>query len=117
MLAQLAHSSSRALEFGSLRDLIQGYASSPLGQERIAGLCPSLNREWIENQHRLTTEIREYRRVGGRFEFSGLLDVSRALEKSGISAVSSTPEEFDAFVRKELDRWGQVLKDSGIQLN
>jgi tripartite-type tricarboxylate transporter receptor subunit TctC len=43
--------------------------------------------------------------------------IARKLEKSGISAVSSTPEEFDAFVRKELDRWGQVLKDSGIQLN
>ena len=99
MLAQLAHSSSRALEFGSLRDLIQGYASSPLGQERIAGLCPSVNREWIENQHRLTTEIREYRRVGGRFEFSGLLDVSRALEKSGISgAVLETTEIRDVLL-------------------
>ena len=99
MLAQLAHSSSRALEFGSLRDLIQGYASSPLGQERIAGLCPSVNREWIENQHRLTTEIREYRRVGGRFEFSGLLDVSRALEKSGISgAVLETAEIRDVLL-------------------
>jgi tripartite-type tricarboxylate transporter receptor subunit TctC len=43
--------------------------------------------------------------------------IAQKLEKSGISAVSSTPEEFDAFVRKELDRWGQVLKDSGIQLN
>jgi len=43
--------------------------------------------------------------------------VAGKLEKSGISAVSSTPEEFDAFVRKELDRWGQVFKDSGIQLN
>jgi tripartite-type tricarboxylate transporter receptor subunit TctC len=43
--------------------------------------------------------------------------IARKLEKSGISAVSSTPEEFDAFVRKELDRWGQVFKDSGIQLN
>jgi tripartite-type tricarboxylate transporter receptor subunit TctC len=31
--------------------------------------------------------------------------------------VSSTLEEFDAFVRKELNRWGQVFKDSGIQLN
>ena len=38
-------------------------------------------------------------------------------EKSGISAVSCTPEEFDAFVRKETDRWGKVFKDSGIQLN
>src|SRR5436190_7493178 len=43
--------------------------------------------------------------------------IADKLEKSGISAVSSTPEEFDAFVRKELDRWGQVFKDSGIQLN
>jgi DNA mismatch repair protein MutS2 len=99
MLAQLAHSSSRALEFGSVRDLIQGYAASPLGQERIAGLCPSVNREWIENQHRLTTEIREYRRVGGRFEFSGLLDVSKALEKSGISgAVLETTEIRDVLL-------------------
>jgi len=99
MPAQLAHSSSRALEFGSLRDLIQGYASSPLGQERIAGLCPSVDREWIENQHRLTTEIREYRRVGGHFEFSGLLDASKALEKSGISgAVLETTEIRDVLL-------------------
>jgi tripartite-type tricarboxylate transporter receptor subunit TctC len=43
--------------------------------------------------------------------------IADKLEKSGISAVSSTPEEFDAFVRKELNRWGQVFRDSGIQLN
>ncbi|MGD9769795.1 MAG: Bug family tripartite tricarboxylate transporter substrate binding protein [Pseudolabrys sp.] len=43
--------------------------------------------------------------------------IAETLQKSGISAVSSTPEEFDAFLRKETDRWGQVFKDSGIQLN
>ena len=43
--------------------------------------------------------------------------IADKLEKSGISAVASTPEEFAAFVRKEIDRWGQVFKDSGIQLN
>src|SRR3982074_3307688 len=43
--------------------------------------------------------------------------IADKLEKSGISAATSTPAEFDAFVRKELDRWGQVFKDSGIQLN
>jgi tripartite-type tricarboxylate transporter receptor subunit TctC len=43
--------------------------------------------------------------------------IADKLERSGISAVASTPEEFDAFVRKEIDRWGQVFKDSGIQLN
>jgi tripartite-type tricarboxylate transporter receptor subunit TctC len=43
--------------------------------------------------------------------------IAEKLEKAGISTASSSPEEFDAFVRKELDRWGQVFKDSGIQLN
>jgi tripartite-type tricarboxylate transporter receptor subunit TctC len=43
--------------------------------------------------------------------------IADKLQKSGITTASSTPEEFTAFVRKELDRWGQVFKDSGIQLN
>jgi len=43
--------------------------------------------------------------------------IADKLEKSGISTASSTPEEMSAFVRKELERWGQVFKDSGIQLN
>jgi len=43
--------------------------------------------------------------------------IADKLEKAGISAESSTPEQFDAFVRRELSRWGQVFRDSGIQLN
>jgi len=43
--------------------------------------------------------------------------IAEKLEKSGISAATSTPEEFDAFVRKETERWGRVFKDSGIELN
>jgi DNA mismatch repair protein MutS2 len=87
------------LEFESLRDLIRGYASSPLGQERIDALGPSVDRGWIENQHQLTTEIREYRRVGGRFEFTGLLDVTKTVEKSRISgAVLETTEIRDVIL-------------------
>ena len=93
MQSALNHNSARVLEFESLRDLIRGYASSPLGQERIAALAPSVDRQWIENQHRLTSEIREFRRVGGRFEFSGLLDVSSPVEKARIhGAVLETTE-------------------------
>jgi tripartite-type tricarboxylate transporter receptor subunit TctC len=43
--------------------------------------------------------------------------IAEKLEKSGISTATSTPEEFDAFVRKETERWSKVFKDSGIQLN
>ncbi len=38
------------------------------------------------------------------------------LEKAGITAVSSTPAEFDAFFRKEAERWAKVFKESGIKL-
>ncbi|MBV8052734.1 MAG: endonuclease MutS2, partial [Acidobacteriaceae bacterium] len=84
----LTHTSSRVLEFDSLRDLLRGYAASPLGQARIGQLSPSADRDWIENQHQLTTEIREFRRVGGSFDFSGLLDASAQVEKSRITGAA-----------------------------
>src|SRR6202162_3380554 len=78
----LSRTSARVLEFDSLRDLLSGYASSPLGLGLIAHLAPSIDQAWIENQQQLTSEIREFRRVGGRFDFSGLLDIAKWLEKS-----------------------------------
>jgi DNA mismatch repair protein MutS2 len=84
----LSHTSARVLEFDSLRDLLSGYATSPLGHGLIANLAPSTDREWIENQQQLTTEIREFRRVGGRFDFSGLLDVTKLVEKSRIAGAA-----------------------------
>jgi len=38
------------------------------------------------------------------------------LQKAGINAASSTPEELDAFFRKEAVRWEKAFRDSGIQL-
>src|SRR6476661_6191269 len=93
MPSSLLHSSARVLEFDSLRDLIRGYAWSPLGQDRISALAASIDRSWIENQHHLTNEVREFRRVGGRFEFTGLLEISNVVEKARIQgAVLETTE-------------------------
>jgi DNA mismatch repair protein MutS2 len=95
----LAHTSARVLEFESLRDLLRGYVSSPLGGGRIAGLAPSKDHPWINQQQQLTTEIREYRRVGGRFEFAGLLDIAGLLDKARISgAALETTEIRDIIV-------------------
>src|SRR6201982_2485902 len=77
----LTHTSAGVLEFEPLRDLLRGYASSPLGGGRIAALAPSLDRAWIEQQHQLTSEVRDFQRVGGRFEFAGLLDVRKLIGK------------------------------------
>ena len=84
----LAHNSARVLEFESLRDLLRGYTSSPLGQKRVAALAPSTDRNWIENQQQLTSEIREFRRVGGHFEFAGLLDINQVVQKSRIEGAA-----------------------------
>src|SRR6266850_483464 len=91
--AVLRHSSARLLEFEQFRELLLAYASSPLGKARIAGLAPSTDRDWIEEQQELASEIREFRRTGGRFEFSGLLDVSEHTQKSRISGAALETEE------------------------
>jgi DNA mismatch repair protein MutS2 len=88
MAEELVHSSVRVLEFDSLRELLRGYASSPLGQERIAALAPSTDRDWIERQQELASEIREFRRVGGRFDFVGLGDIAMLVEKSRIGGAA-----------------------------
>ncbi|MBZ5572251.1 MAG: endonuclease MutS2 [Acidobacteriia bacterium] len=84
----LSHSSARVLEFDVLLEALRGYAASPLGQRLIAALAPSLDQQWIQAQQQLTSEIREFRRVGGRFDFSGLVDVTAQVEKSRISGAA-----------------------------
>src|SRR5882762_7162782 len=91
--AALQDSSAHLLEFEQFRELLLAYASSPLGKARIAGLAPSTDRDWIEEQQELASEIREFRRTGGRFEFSGLLDVSEHTQKSRISGAALETEE------------------------
>jgi DNA mismatch repair protein MutS2 len=108
----VAHTSSRLLEFETLRDLLAGYASSPLGKRRIAELLPSLNRPWIETQQQLTMEIREYRRGGGRFEFAGLPEVQRLIEKSRIAgAALETTEIRDVIVAADrASEWREIVR-------
>jgi DNA mismatch repair protein MutS2 len=89
----LLHNSARVLEFDALRELLRGYVSSPLGQAKTMALAPSTDSAWISEQQQLTAEVRDYRRVGGRFDFSGLLDITTLVKKSRITgAVLETAE-------------------------
>ena len=108
----MAETSSRLLEFESLRELLAGYASSPLGLGLIAELVPSLDRAWIENQQTLTTEIREYRRVGGRFEFAGLPEVEQLLEKSRIAgaALETTDIRDIVLIADRASEWREIVR-------
>jgi len=88
MSSDLLHSSARVLEFDALRALLRGYASSPLGQGKVEILAPSTDSAWIEQQQGLATEIREFRRVGGRFDFFGLADIGQLVSKSRIAGAA-----------------------------
>jgi len=87
-MADLIHSSASVLEFESLRQLLRAYASSPLGQERLVALAPSADRDWIESQQELAQEIREFRRVGGRFDFSGLISIDLLVKEARIAGAA-----------------------------
>jgi len=110
MASALVHSGARVLEFETLRELLRGYAASPLGQARIVELVPTTDRAWIENQQQLTAEIREFRRVQGHFEFSALVDITKWVQKAGIAGAALETEEIRDIVLV-VDRaaeWRQV---------
>ena len=94
----LKHSSVRVLEFEGVREMLRGYASSPLGQGRVAALAPSADRAWIERQQAMAEEVREFRRVGGDFDFSGLSEPSPLVQKARIEGAALEPGELREIV-------------------
>jgi len=114
----MAHTSARALEFDSMREILRAYAFSPLGQAKIAALAPSGDGAWIERQQQLTAEIREYLRVGARFEFSGLLDPTALVEKAHIEgAALDTAEIRDiVLVVGRADEWRHIAQQPPSQM-
>ena len=44
-------------------------------------------------------------------------DLAKRLEELGLEPVGNSPEEFDAFIRSELERWGKVAKAANIHLD
>jgi DNA mismatch repair protein MutS2 len=115
----LENSSARVLEFDALRDLLRGYAASPLGQLRIAALAPSTDRDWIASQQELASEIREFRRVGGSFDFAGLIEIDELVKKARIAgAVLETTEIRDVILL--VDRaaeWRQIALHPPANMN
>ena len=43
-------------------------------------------------------------------------DVREKLAADGAEAVGSTPEQFAAFIKSEIDKWGKVVKSAGIRV-
>ena len=84
----MVFSSACVLEFETLRELLNAYASSELGRARIAELQPSCDHCWITGQQQLVAEVLQFLRGGGHFDFSGLLGPTALLEKAHIAGAA-----------------------------
>ena len=75
--------------------------SSWIGLVAPAGTPPAI----VEKLHREVVKVYADATVADR------------LEKAGITAVTTTPAEFDAYFRAEATRWTRIYKESGIKLD
>ena len=46
-----------------------------------------------------------------------LPDAKEKIVAAGLDPVTSTPAEFNAFIRAESERWGKAIKEAGIRLD
>ncbi|HEX8925373.1 MAG TPA: endonuclease MutS2, partial [Terriglobales bacterium] len=118
MPVPLEHTSARELEFDRLREIVRGYCGSPLGQQRVAALAPTMDREWLERQHQLTTELRGYLRAGCRFEFAGLDDPGDLLAKSRIQGATLDSDELRSIltVVDRASEWREIVLHPSAQM-
>jgi DNA mismatch repair protein MutS2 len=93
MPTPLLHTSAAVLEFDRLREMVRGCCQSELGQQAVESLAPTTDAEWIERQQQLTAEVRAFLRVGGRFDFGGLIDPRQLVLRARIAGAALDPAE------------------------
>jgi tripartite-type tricarboxylate transporter receptor subunit TctC len=42
--------------------------------------------------------------------------VKEGLSRLGVQIVGSTPDEFAAFIKEDLDRWARVIKEANVKV-
>jgi DNA mismatch repair protein MutS2 len=79
----------------------------------VHAVVPTADRNWIERQHRLTAEVRQYLKSGARFEFGGLLDISKLLDKARIQGVALEPNDLRDIlsVADRADEWTAITRN------
>ena len=46
-----------------------------------------------------------------------LPDVNKRMTELGADVIANTPQQFAAFIKNEVTRWGKVIKDANIPAN
>lgn len=70
----------RALEFERIVDLVQAFALTPMGADRLAGMSPSVDRATVERRLTDTTETTRFLAAGGTFPLRASENLGEILE-------------------------------------
>ncbi|MGC1782709.1 MAG: endonuclease MutS2 [Acidobacteriaceae bacterium] len=92
----MEHTSAEMLEFARLRELVAGYAGTPVGREWTLALEPSRDRTWAVMEQQRVGESLCLLREGHSFDFHGLIDPGALLERARISGTVLEVEELRA---------------------
>jgi DNA mismatch repair protein MutS2 len=74
----------RALEFDRIVDAVRGFALTPMGGHRLAGLTPSTDHETVARLLAETTETVRFIGAGGAFPLQGSIDLPQTLTQLAI---------------------------------
>jgi DNA mismatch repair protein MutS2 len=92
----LAHTSADMLEFGRLREMVAGYATTAPGREWAMALEPSGALEWASGEQQRVSEALRLLRAGFSFDFHGLMDPGDWLDRARISGAVLEVDELRA---------------------
>ena len=107
-------------------DRLRALGQTGLRRARIAPDIPTLDESglpgfnitaWIGAVAPKGTPKDVVQKLNGEIE-RGLNDPQFAEQISaiGIDPLGSTPDEFAAFLRKEIPRWNQIVRDAGVKI-
>src|SRR5579863_10400872 len=107
------HADMAALEWEPLLALVAGFAASPVGREAILALHPSADEEWIERQHRLTSELRLILTEQISIPLGGLFDPTQLAAKAQIDGAALEAAELQSVARlaNDLASWQSLLRE------
>jgi DNA mismatch repair protein MutS2 len=112
------HADLVALEWLPLLDLVAGFAASPVGRDAILALHPSADEEWIERQHRLTSELKLILEEQVSIPLGGLFDPTQLAAKAQIDGAALAAAELQTIARlaNDVAAWQSLLREPPVRL-
>ncbi len=92
----LAYTSEEMLEFGRLREMVAGYATTDPGRIWVLALVPSGDAGWASVEQQRVSEALRLLRAGLSFDFHGLMDPGDWLDRARIHGAVLEVDELRA---------------------